>query len=140
MTLEELIEELRRDVPEVQDVLDHHLEHLPGGDEFVLMGLLRDRALQLFDGDVLGALHRLLEIVDEALADGDEELADAVSSDFIADTEEYRERAAEVMEGIVDGSLRLSIGATFGLSDAAEAHRTLQSRGTTGSTTLDPAR
>jgi len=86
MTLEELLEELRRDVPEVQDVLDHHLEQLPGGDEFVLMGLLRDRALQLFDGGVHGALFRLLEIVDEALADGDDELADAVSSDFIADT------------------------------------------------------
>lgn len=61
-------------------------------------------------------------------------------SDFIADTEEYRERAAEVMEGIVDGSLRLSVGATFGLSDAAEAHRALQSRGTTGSVILDPTR
>ena len=61
-------------------------------------------------------------------------------ADFIADTEEYRERAAEVMEGIVDGSLRLSVGANFGLSEAAEAHRALQSRATTGSVTLDPAR
>lgn len=61
-------------------------------------------------------------------------------ADYIADTQEYRERAAEVMEGIVGGSLRLSVGATFGLSDAARAHEELQSRGTTGSVTLDPAR
>lgn len=61
-------------------------------------------------------------------------------ADFIAENREYRERAAEVMEGIVDGSLRLSVGATFGLSEAAEAHRALESRETTGSVTLDPAR
>lgn len=60
--------------------------------------------------------------------------------DFIATTEEYRERAAEVMGGLLDESLRLSVGATFGLSEAAEAHRALQSRRTTGSIVLDPAR
>ena len=60
--------------------------------------------------------------------------------DFIATTEEYRERAAEVMEGLVDGSLVLDVGATFGLVDAAQAHRALQSRRTTGSITLDPSR
>lgn len=60
--------------------------------------------------------------------------------DFIATTEEYRDRAAEVMEGLVDGSLVLDVGATFGLTDAAQAHRALQSRRTTGSITLDPSR
>lgn len=61
-------------------------------------------------------------------------------ADFIATTEEYRERASEVLEGIVDGSLRLSVGERFGLSEAAEAHRALQSRRTTGSIVLDPSR
>ncbi|EYT63593.1 NADPH--quinone reductase [Dietzia sp. UCD-THP] len=60
--------------------------------------------------------------------------------DFIATTEEYRERAAEVMEGLVGGSLVLDVGATFGLTDAAQAHRALQARRTTGSITLDPSR
>ena len=60
-------------------------------------------------------------------------------ADFIATTEEYRERAAEVMEGLVDGSLSLEVGSTFGLSDAAGAHRELQSRRTTGSVILDPS-
>ena len=61
-------------------------------------------------------------------------------ADYIATTDEYRERAAEVMEALVDGSLRLTVGATFGLAEAAEAHRALQARVTTGSITLDPTR
>lgn len=61
-------------------------------------------------------------------------------ADYIATTEEYRERAAEVLEGILEGSLRLTVGAVFGLSQAAEAHRALQSRSTTGSIVLDPNR
>ena len=61
-------------------------------------------------------------------------------ADYIATTEEFRGRAGEVLEGLVDGTLRLSVGATFGLSEAAEAHRALQERRTTGSVTLDPDR
>lgn len=61
-------------------------------------------------------------------------------SDFIATTEEYRMRAAEVLDALVEGSLELSVGATFALSEAAEAHRALHARRTTGSITLDPGR
>lgn len=61
-------------------------------------------------------------------------------ADFIATTEEFRDRASEVLEGIVDGTLRLQVGATYGLSQAADAHRALQARGTTGSIVLDPLR
>jgi hypothetical protein len=84
MTLEELIEALRRDVPESDLVLEDHLLDLPGGDEFVLMGLLRDHALVLFVDEDHEVLDRLLALVDEALASGDEDLADAVAADFIA--------------------------------------------------------
>lgn len=59
---------------------------------------------------------------------------------FIATTEEYRERAAEVMEALLDGTLRLTVGSSFDLSDSADAHRALQSRQTTGSIILDPRR
>lgn len=61
-------------------------------------------------------------------------------SDFIATTEEYRERAAEVLEGLLDGSLTLNVGSTYALSEAAEAHRALESRRTSGSVVLDPGR
>ncbi len=61
-------------------------------------------------------------------------------ADYIATADEYRDRAAEVMGALVDGTLRLTVGATFALSEAADAHRALQSRATTGSITLDPTR
>lgn len=61
-------------------------------------------------------------------------------ADFIASTEEYRDRAAEVMGALLDGTLHLSVGATFDLSGADRAHRALQNRETTGSIVLDPAR
>jgi hypothetical protein len=86
MTLEELLDALLRQVPEARGVVDQHLAQLPGGDEFVLLGLLRRRALELFEADRLDALDRLLALVDRALADGDDELAEAVVTDFISGT------------------------------------------------------
>ncbi len=61
-------------------------------------------------------------------------------ADFIATTGEYRMRAAEVLDALIEGSLTLTVGETFALSDAAEAHRALHARRTTGSITLDPTR
>jgi NADPH2:quinone reductase len=61
-------------------------------------------------------------------------------ADYIATTREYRERALEVLAGLVDGSLRLRVGSSFGLSEASKAHEALQARRTTGSIVLDPAR
>jgi hypothetical protein len=84
MTLEELIEALRRDLPESDLVVEQHLQDLPGGDEFVLMGALRDHALVLFADEDHDVLDRLLALVDDALASGDEDLADAVTADFVA--------------------------------------------------------
>ena len=86
MSLEDLVEALRRDVPEVHDLLRTHLAELPGGDEFVLMGLLRERAVVLFVLRQTSALDRLLTLVDRAMADGDDALADAVASDFVSAT------------------------------------------------------
>jgi hypothetical protein len=86
VTLEELVETLRRDVPGTRALVQAHLEHLPGGDEFVLMGLLRDHAVVLFGQGRTAELDRLLTLVDHALSHGDEELADAVIGDFIATT------------------------------------------------------
>lgn len=86
MTLEDLIEALRRDVPEARSVLEAHLEDLAGGDEFVLMDVLRVQALALFADQRMEAFDRLLILVDRALAEGDDELAEAVATDFIATT------------------------------------------------------
>ena len=59
---------------------------------------------------------------------------------YIATSSEYRARAAEVLDALVAGSVTLTVGARFGLSEAAQAHRALQSRQTSGSVVLDPSR
>lgn len=52
--------------------------------------------------------------------------------------EELRWRAGAVLAAVLDGSLRLRVGATYPLAEAARAHTDLQSRSTTGSIVLLP--
>lgn len=58
--------------------------------------------------------------------------------DYIKTREELLARAGEVLAWIRDGRLRLRIGAEFPLRDAAEAHRALEGRVTTGKVLLIP--
>jgi NADPH2:quinone reductase len=55
-------------------------------------------------------------------------------------TMELRGRAAEVFRWIQNGELRVRIGAVFPLEAAAEAHRALESRATTGKVLLFPGK
>jgi NADPH2:quinone reductase len=57
---------------------------------------------------------------------------------YTATREELLRRANEVFGWIADGSLKVRIGATFPLADAAHAHTELQSRRTTGKVLLLP--
>ncbi|HKY58450.1 MAG TPA: quinone oxidoreductase [Aeromicrobium sp.] len=57
---------------------------------------------------------------------------------FIADPAELAWRAEEVFTAIADGSLDVRIGAEFALTDAADAHRALEGRQTTGKVLLIP--
>lgn len=50
--------------------------------------------------------------------------------------EELVMRANAVLEAVASGALRVRIGARFALSDAADAHRALESRATTGKVLL----
>lgn len=59
-------------------------------------------------------------------------------ADYIAGPGEMEASAARLFEMIGNGSVRPSIGATYKLSDAADAHRALAARATTGSTILVP--
>ncbi len=52
--------------------------------------------------------------------------------------EELRWRAGAVLAAVLDGSLRLRVGATYPLAEAARAHTDLESRSTTGSLVLLP--
>lgn len=57
---------------------------------------------------------------------------------YTSSPEELRARAAELFAWIADGSLKVRIGATFPLAQAAEAHRALEGRATTGKVLLVP--
>jgi NADPH:quinone reductase len=57
---------------------------------------------------------------------------------YIADADELRWRAGEVFDWIVRGELDVWIGGTYPLADAAQAHRDLAARRTTGKLLLIP--
>ncbi|BBC39053.1 NADPH:quinone reductase [Streptomyces graminofaciens] len=57
---------------------------------------------------------------------------------FRATVEEFTWRAGEVFEGIADGTLRITIGGTYPLARAREAHADLAARRTTGKLLLVP--
>ncbi len=58
--------------------------------------------------------------------------------DYTPTSEEMRASAARLFEMIAGGTIEVTIGARFPLAAAAEAHRALESRATTGSTVLIP--
>lgn len=57
---------------------------------------------------------------------------------YVADPQERAERWAQVSSWVTDGVIDLRIGATFPLTEAAEAHRALEGRQTTGKVLLLP--
>lgn len=58
--------------------------------------------------------------------------------DYVATPEELQASAARLFAMIASGAVKPRIGARYALADAAEAHRALESRATTGSTLLIP--
>jgi len=58
--------------------------------------------------------------------------------DYIASQEELATRAGDVFRWLADGSLKLRIEHVYSLQDAAQAHRDLESRKTTGKVILTP--
>jgi NADPH2:quinone reductase len=59
-------------------------------------------------------------------------------ADYCATPEEMRRSAARLFEMIESGVVQVRIGARFPLTKAADAHRAIESRATTGSTVLIP--
>lgn len=57
---------------------------------------------------------------------------------YTATSEELQMRADDLFRWVAAGELKVRIGATFPLADAAAAHRALESRGTTGKVLLIP--
>ncbi|SDS60688.1 quinone oxidoreductase family protein [Paraoerskovia marina] len=59
-------------------------------------------------------------------------------SDHVATRSELVWRAQEILRAVNDGTLQVRIGATYPLSDAAQAHRDLEGRNSTGKLVLIP--
>jgi NADPH2:quinone reductase len=57
---------------------------------------------------------------------------------YIATREELRARAKALFDVVSNGQVKIAIGRTYSLADAAQAHRDLESRNTTGSLILIP--
>jgi NADPH2:quinone reductase len=57
---------------------------------------------------------------------------------YIPDRVSLERRSTDVLNGVATGELQVRIGATFPLADAAEAHRALEGRETTGKVLLLP--
>jgi NADPH2:quinone reductase len=59
-------------------------------------------------------------------------------ADYCKTGEEMAASAARLFEMVEKGAVTIRIGATFPLLKAADAHRALEARATTGSTVLVP--
>ncbi len=57
---------------------------------------------------------------------------------YLARRSDLEAAAAALFAVIADGSVKVAIGQTFALKDAADAHRALEGRKTTGATVLIP--
>jgi NADPH2:quinone reductase len=57
---------------------------------------------------------------------------------YIADRDELLWRTSEILGAVADGSLAVSVGGRYGLDQAAQAYRDLESRRTTGKLLLIP--
>ena len=58
--------------------------------------------------------------------------------DYILTREDLDQRARDIFNWVAEGSLKLNIGHTYPLAEAAQAHRDLESRATTGKLLLIP--
>jgi NADPH2:quinone reductase len=59
-------------------------------------------------------------------------------SDYMLTSEEMRTSATRLFEMIESGALKIMAGTTFPLTDAADAHRAMEGRSTSGSVVLIP--
>jgi len=101
------------------------------------LNCLRPRGLMVLYGQASGPVPPLdLQVLN---ARGSLFLTRPSLNHHIASREELQERAGDVLGWIRDGKLKLRLEHQFPLAQAAEAHRALESRRTTGKILLIPA-
>jgi NADPH2:quinone reductase len=55
---------------------------------------------------------------------------------FVATKQLLEESSADLFEAVISGKVKIHVNQTYALKDAAQAHRDLEARKTTGSTVL----
>ncbi|CDO34593.1 quinone oxidoreductase [Novosphingobium sp. KN65.2] len=100
------------------------------------LACLRRRGMMVSYGNASGAVPPIAVL--DLMKGGSLYLTRPTLADYIATPEMLATNAAKLFSRISSGVLKPQIGARFALSDAAQAHRALESRATTGSTVLLP--
>jgi NADPH2:quinone reductase len=98
--------------------------------------LLRRRGMMVTFGNASGPVDPISPLV--LSSNGSLFLTRPTLFDYIAERSELERRAADLFAWIAAGELDVRIGARYPLSDAAEAHRALEGRRTTGKVLLVP--
>ncbi len=100
------------------------------------LGLLRPRGLMATFGNASGPVPPVAPL--DLMSGGSLYLTRPSLVDYISDRAALVDRSADVFARIANGSLEVRVGATYALEDAAQAHRDLESRSTTGKLLLLP--
>ena len=99
------------------------------------MGLLRRRGMMVTFGNASGPVEPIAPL--ELSRGGSLYLTRPTIADYLATRDELERRAGDLFSWIADGSLTVRIGARLPLAEAADAHRRLEGRTTTGKTLLE---
>ena len=99
------------------------------------MGLLRRRGMMVTFGNASGPVEPIAPL--ELSRGGSLYLTRPTIADYLATRDELERRAGDLFSWIADGSLTVRIGARLPLAEAADAHRGLEGRTTTGKTLLE---
>jgi NADPH:quinone reductase len=101
------------------------------------LDLLRPRGTMVTFGNASGPVDPVAPLT--LMQKGSLFLTRPTLHDYVATTQDLRARAADLFGAIAAGGLDVRIGARLPLDDAAEAHRLLESRTTTGKLLLIPS-
>ena len=95
---------------------------------------LQPRGLLVSFGNASGAVEPFSPTI--LAAKGSLFLTRPTLATFVATPEELKATTSDLFEVVSSGSVKIEVGQTYALEDAAQAHRDLEARKTTGSTVL----
>lgn len=100
------------------------------------LGLLKPRGTMVTFGNASGPVDPIAPLA--LMRAGSLYLTRPTLGDYIRDRAEFKGRAERLFGWIADGSVEVHIGGRYPLQEAAEAHRALEGRATTGKLLLIP--